>query len=107
MTSSLSSSSFNIENNKPFVKIVEVGPRDGLQNEPKFIETNVKVKLIDMLSRCGLPSIEATSFVSPKAIPQLKDSLAVMRSINRNSSVKYTALVPNLKGLEIAVFIIY
>ena len=97
----------SLENAKPFVKIVEVGPRDGLQNEPKFVDTSTKVKLIDMLSQCGIPEIEATSFVSPEAIPQLRDSVAVMQSINRNSSVIYSTPVPNLKGLEFAVCINY
>ena len=101
--SSYSSPSFKVENDKPFVKIIEVGPRDGLQIQPKFIDTSVKVELIDMLSRCGLHEIDATSFVSPKAVPQLKDAVAVMKSIKRNSNVTYHVHVPNLKGLEMAV----
>lgn len=77
----------------------EVGPRDGLQNEPLFVPTETKVELINMLSQTGLQHIEATSFVSPEAIPQLADSEDVYRHIKKNPSVHYTVLVPNLKGL--------
>lgn len=84
------------------VKIVEVGMRDGLQNEKEFIPTAEKVKLVDMLSQTGLDHIEVTSFVSPKWIPQLADSQEVLRAIRRRADISYTALVPNLKVLEAA-----
>lgn len=80
------------------VKIVEVGPRDGLQNEPGTIPTPVKVELIDRLSAAGLASIEATSFVSPKWVPQLADGAEVMAAIRRREGVVYSALTPNLKA---------
>ena len=86
-----------------FVKIVEVGPRDGLQNVKKVVPTDVKVKLIDGLSQSGLKSIEATSFVSPKWVPQLADAKEVMSRITRNPECVYPVLVPNLKGLETAL----
>ena len=82
------------------VKIVEVGPRDGLQNEPYTIPTEVKVELIDRLSATGLGVIEATSFVSAPAIPQLADAEAVYGQIQRRDGVHYPVLVPNLKGYE-------
>lgn len=80
------------------VKIVEVGPRDGLQNETGTIPTSVKVSLINQLSMCGLSVIEATSFVSPKWVPQLADSVDVLASIDKVGNVTYPVLVPNLKG---------
>ncbi|AKS42568.1 hydroxymethylglutaryl-CoA lyase [Wenzhouxiangella marina] len=82
------------------VSIVEVGPRDGLQNEPYTIPTEVKVELIDRLSATGLPVIEATSFVSAPAIPQLADAEDVYSRIERRAGVRYPVLVPNLKGYE-------
>ncbi|MCC7218510.1 MAG: hydroxymethylglutaryl-CoA lyase [Burkholderiales bacterium] len=84
------------------VKIVEVGPRDGLQNEQQAIATDVKVALIDRLSEAGLPAIEATAFVSPKWVPQMADSAEVMARIRRKPGVAYPVLVPNLKGFEAA-----
>ncbi len=84
------------------VKIVEVGPRDGLQNEARIVPTEVKIDLIDRLSRSGLAAIEATSFVSPKWVPQMADSTAVMEGIERRLGVSYPVLTPNLKGLEAA-----
>ena len=84
------------------VKIVEVGPRDGLQNE-KAVSTEAKVKLIDQLSSCGLKFIEAGAFVSPKWVPQMADSLEVMQQIKRQPNICYSALAPNLKGLETAI----
>lgn len=84
------------------VKLVEVGPRDGLQNEPQSIPTATKVELIDRLSDTGLAVIEATAFVSPKWIPQMADHREVMRQITRRPGVSYPVLVPNLKGLEAA-----
>jgi isopropylmalate/homocitrate/citramalate synthase len=85
------------------VTVVEVGPRDGLQNENTTIPTGTKVRFIDALSDAGLPVIEATSFVSPKAIPQLADAEDVMRAIKRRPGTRYAALVPNERGLERAV----
>ena len=85
------------------VTVVEVGPRDGLQNEKVHIPTDVKVRFIDALSESGLPVIEATSFVSPKAIPQLADADEVMRRIERRPGVRYPVLVPNEQGLERAL----
>jgi hydroxymethylglutaryl-CoA lyase len=87
----------------PFVKIVEVSPRDGLQNEVKIIPTAIKIKLINALSETGLSVIEATSFVSPKWIPQLADGSEVFKSINKKRGVSYPVLVPNLKGLQAAL----
>ena len=83
-----------------FVRIVEVGPRDGLQNEKTIIATADKIELIDRLSRTGLRSIEATSFVSPKWIPQLADAAEVFSAIERKPGVSYPVLVPNEKGYE-------
>jgi len=85
------------------VTIVEVGPRDGLQNEPKFVSTKNKVELINLLSAAGIKNIEVTSFVSPKSIPQLSDSLDVFREIIKPKTVTFSALVPNTKGMELAV----
>jgi hydroxymethylglutaryl-CoA lyase len=85
------------------VNIVEVGPRDGLQNEKSYVDTKDKIKLIEMLADSGLKTIEATSFVHPKWTPQLADSMEVMKSIKRLHDVKYIALVPNMKGLENAL----
>jgi hydroxymethylglutaryl-CoA lyase len=82
------------------VRIVEVGPRDGLQNEKAIIATADKVELIDRLSRTGLRSIEATSFVSPKWIPQLADAADVFVAIDRKPGISYPVLVPNEKGYE-------
>jgi len=85
------------------VKIVEVSPRDGLQNEAKFVPTNAKIDLINQLSGCGLQVVEATSFVSPKAIPQLADSKQVFEGILKREGTAYPVLVPNAKGMETAV----
>jgi len=82
---------------------VEVGPRDGLQNETAIISTQHKVELIDRLSSTGLQVIEATSFVSPKWVPQMADSAEVMKKIKRHPGKKYPALVPNPKGLDAAI----
>ncbi len=84
------------------VKIVEVGPRDGLQNEPGFLTTELKVRFIDRLSATGLPTIEATAFVSPKRVPQMADHADVLRGIARKAGVGYPVLVPNLQGYEAA-----
>ena len=85
------------------VKIVEVGPRDGLQNEKQAIDTATKVELIARLGASGLKTIEATAFVSPKWVPQMADNAEVMRQITRLNGVTYPVLTPNLKGLEAAL----
>ena len=85
------------------VTVVEVGPRDGLQNEHGTVATADKITFIDLLSATGLPVIEATSFVSPRAIPQLADAGAVMAGIERLPGVRYTALVPNRTGMQRAL----
>jgi hydroxymethylglutaryl-CoA lyase len=82
------------------VRIIEVGPRDGLQNEPGAIPTEHKIAFINALSRTGVSEIEAGAFVSPKAVPQLADSEEVFRNIERLPGVVYSALVPNERGLE-------
>jgi hydroxymethylglutaryl-CoA lyase len=86
----------------PRVRLVEVGPRDGLQNERAMVPTDVKVALIDMLTEAGMPAIEATSFVSPKWVPQMADAADVMARIRRRPGVRYPVLTPNLKGFEAA-----
>ena len=85
------------------VRIYEVGPRDGLQNEKAIIATQKKIGLIDLLSEAGFDRIEATSFVSPKWVPQLADAEEVLAGITRKPGVSYAALTPNLKGFERAV----
>uniref|UniRef100_A0A8C5ZW20 Hydroxymethylglutaryl-CoA lyase, mitochondrial n=1 Tax=Marmota marmota marmota TaxID=9994 RepID=A0A8C5ZW20_MARMA len=80
------------------VKIVEVGPRDGLQNEKHIVPTPVKIKLIDMLSEAGLPVVEVTSFVSPKWVPQMADHTEVLKGIQKFPGINYPVLTPNLKG---------
>src|SRR5215510_9787974 len=84
------------------VRIVEVGPRDGLQNEPKSVPSAVKVELIERLAQAGLPAVEATAFVSPKWIPQMADHTEVLERIHRRPGVDYPVLTPNLKGYEAA-----
>ncbi|KAJ7567566.1 hypothetical protein O6H91_02G153000 [Diphasiastrum complanatum] len=86
-----------------YVKIVEVGPRDGLQNEKKMVPTHVKVELIQRLAAAGLPVVEATSFVSPKWVPQLADAKAVMATVSSFGKGRFPVLVPNLKGFEAAI----
>ncbi|HRO58662.1 MAG TPA: hydroxymethylglutaryl-CoA lyase [Burkholderiaceae bacterium] len=88
---------------KERVRIVEVGPRDGLQNEKQSIPTAVKLELIDRLGAAGLSAIEATSFVSPKWVPQMADHTEVMRELKRRPGVDYPVLTPNLKGFEAAL----
>ncbi|KAM9810211.1 3-hydroxy-3-methylglutaryl-CoA lyase, cytoplasmic [Syngnathus typhle] len=85
------------------VKIVEVGPRDGLQNEKEIVPTGVKIKLIDMLSESGLRVIEATSFVSSKWVPQMADHTEVLAGIQRAPHVQYPVLTPNMQGFQDAV----
>ena len=84
------------------VKIVEVGPRDGLQNEHATVSTATKIELIDRLANCGLPVVEATSFVSPKWVPQMADAAEVMAGIRRKAGTSYPVLAPNLKGFDAA-----
>ena len=86
-----------------FVRVVEVGPRDGLQNEKARIPTEQKIQFIAMLSEAGLPVVEATSFVSPRAIPQLSDASEVMAGITQRTRTRYPVLVPNIKGMERAL----
>ncbi|HYQ99415.1 MAG TPA: hydroxymethylglutaryl-CoA lyase [Casimicrobiaceae bacterium] len=85
------------------VRLVEVGPRDGLQNEAATVPTDVKIALIDRLSDAGFPAVEATAFVSPKWVPQMADAAAVMAGIRRKPGVRYPVLTPNLKGFEAAL----
>jgi len=87
----------------PSIRIVEVGPRDGLQNEKVSIPTEQKVHFINLLSEAGLAVVETTSFVSPRAIPQLSDASAVMAGITRHLGTDYSVLVPNMKGMERAI----
>ncbi|NIW86633.1 MAG: hydroxymethylglutaryl-CoA lyase [Gammaproteobacteria bacterium] len=82
------------------VKIVEVGPRDGLQNEPESVPTETKIALIERLADTGLRVVEATAFVSPKWVPQMADAAEVLHGISRKPDVSYPVLVPNLKGFE-------
>jgi hydroxymethylglutaryl-CoA lyase len=84
------------------VRIVEVGPRDGLQNEPGEVPAEVKIELIERLADAGLPAVEATAFVSPKWIPQMADHAEVLEGIRRKPGVSYPVLTPNLKGFEAA-----
>src|SRR5918993_4057565 len=82
------------------VRIVDVGPRDGLQNEKAVVPTDVKVALIERLADAGVPAIEATSFVSPKWVPQMADAADVMARLHRKAGVTYAVLTPNMKGFE-------
>ena len=85
------------------VRVVEVGPRDGLQNEKALVPTEQKIRFIQMLAEAGLPVVEATSFVSPRAIPQLSDASEVMAGLERLPTTLYPVLVPNLRGMERAL----
>src|SRR6266581_5288628 len=85
------------------VRIVEVGSRDGLQNEAARIPSDVKVRYVDMLSEAGFPWIEVTSFVHPAAVPQMADADDVFRRIRKQPGVRYVALVPNPRGLDRAI----
>ena len=85
------------------VKLVEVGPRDGLQNEKQDVPAAVKIELVHRLQAAGLKEIEVTSFVSPKWVPQMADNAEVMAGINRLPGVRYSVLTPNLKGFEAAL----
>lgn len=85
------------------VSIVEMAPRDGLQNEKRTVSTTDKIALIDLLSECGFDRIEAASFVSPKWVPQMADAAEVMAGIRRKAGVRYAVLAPNMKGFEAAL----
>src|SRR3569623_3757541 len=85
------------------VKPVEVGPRDGLQNEKETIPAAVKIELIDRLTQAGFVNIEAASFVSPKWVPQMATSAEVMAGIRRKPGVVYSVLTPNMKGFDAAL----
>ena len=85
------------------IKIVEVGPRDGLQNEKQFVDTAVKIELVNRLSVAGFPNVEAASFVSPKWVPQMADGTDLMAGITRRPGTVYSALTPNLRGFESAL----
>ena len=85
------------------IQLVEVAPRDGLQNEKLWVETETKIALIEKLAQAGLTKIEATSFVSPKWIPQMKDAFEVLSGIERRPGVSYPVLTPNIKGFEKAL----
>jgi hydroxymethylglutaryl-CoA lyase len=87
----------------PQVTLVDVGPRDGLQNEKQNVDTANKVELVHRLTAAGMREIEVTSFVSPKWVPQMSDNAAVMAGVQRKPGVRYSVLVPNLKGLEAAL----
>lgn len=88
---------------KSYVKIVEVGPRDGLQNEKQLVPAKAKIELIQRLADAGLPVVEATSFVSPKWVPQMADADEVLAGVQRRKNVSYPVLVPNVQGLERAL----
>lgn len=92
-----------LHENEKSVRLYEVGPRDGLQNEPVFVPTETKIALIDMLAQTGLTHIETASFVSPRWVPQMADGAAVMAGIAPHPGVTYAALVPNLHGMEAAL----
>ena len=83
-----------------FVRIVEVGPRDGLQNEKTLISSADKIALIERLAATGLGTVEATAFVSPKWVPQMADAAEVYAGIHQREGVRYPVLVPNLQGYE-------
>ena len=85
------------------VKIVDVGPRDGLQNEAQPVPVEIKIGLVQRLQDAGLKEIEVTSFVSPKWVPQMADAAEVMAGIERKPGVRYSVLTPNMKGFEAAV----
>ncbi|APR34372.1 hydroxymethylglutaryl-CoA lyase [Paraburkholderia sp. SOS3] len=85
------------------VKIVEVGPRDGLQNEKEQVPTAIKIELVNRLSAAGFPNVETTSFVSPKWVPQMADAADVMAGIERRAGTIYSVLTPNLRGFEAAL----
>jgi hydroxymethylglutaryl-CoA lyase len=85
------------------VKLVDVGPRDGLQNEKQAVPAEIKIQLVHMLQDAGLKEIEVTSFVSPKWVPQMADNAQVMAGMQRKAGVRYSVLTPNMQGFEAAV----
>lgn len=85
------------------ITIIEVGPRDGLQNESNWVPTETKIELVNMLSASGLSHIEVTSFVSKKSIPQLADNISVFTKINKPKGVHFSALIPNIQGMQLAI----
>src|SRR5437773_12112469 len=85
------------------VRIVEVGPRDGLQNEARTVPTDKKAEFVRLLAAAGLKDIEVASFVHPKWIPQLADAQDLIKQLEPNPNVRYSALVPNMKGLDRAI----
>ena len=85
------------------VTVVEVGPRDGLQNEQRILPAAAKVRFVELLAEAGLPVVEVTSFVHPAAVPQLADAGEVLPRVRRRPGVRYPVLVPNLRGFERAV----
>ena len=85
------------------VKLVDVGPRDGLQNEAQAVPADIKIGLVHRLQEAGLQEIEVTSFVSPKWVPQMADNAVVMAGIRRKPGVRYSVLTPNLQGFEAAL----
>ncbi len=85
------------------VKLVDVGPRDGLQNEKQHVPASVKIQLVHMLQDAGLTEIEVTSFVSPKWVPQMADNAQVMAGLQRKPGVRYSVLIPNMQGFEAAL----
>ena len=93
----------NLNNFPSCVKLVEVGPRDGLQNEKQIVPTSVKIELVQRLQEAGLSEIEVTSFVSPKWVPQMADNAQVMAGLQRKAGVRYAVLTPNLQGFEAAL----
>ena len=100
----ISNSLRNMSSLRPsFVKIVEVGPRDGLQNEKSLIPTHTKIQLINRLSLTGLKAIEVTSFVPAKWVPQMGDNVAVYNGIKKIENINYSVLTPNIKGYEAAL----
>jgi len=90
----------SVRRSSNFVRIFEVGPRDGLQNEKTHVPTAIKVEFVNRLSRTGLKSIEVTSFVSPKWVPQMSDHVEVLAAIDRIPDVSYSALTPNVQGIN-------
>ncbi|CAF3932916.1 unnamed protein product, partial [Rotaria sordida] len=91
---------FTIRRSSNFVRIFEVGPRDGLQNEKIQVPTSIKIEFINRLSQTGLKYIEVTSFVSPKWIPQMSDHVEVLAGIDRIPDICYSALTPNVQGIN-------
>jgi hydroxymethylglutaryl-CoA lyase len=101
MEISMNDTSMKVKKGRLYIQ--DVAPRDGFQNESRFVETQDKVRFVDGLSECGFAKVEVTSFTSPKAIPALRDAEVVMHEIKRNPDVVYTVLVPNVRGAERAL----